>query len=256
MRNVVCAEILSNDEQFGIFSMWLKVPDMDVKCGQFVNVYLNSESKLLPRPISVCEIQKNKIRLVYQAVGGGTKELSTYKVGEQVEILGGLGNGFTLEQKQNFALVGGGIGIPPLIELAKELRKSNPIAKITAYLGGRSASFIEYLAGDFENLGVTVIIATDDGSLGYKGNVVERLKENSGNYDVIYSCGPRPMLVALSQFAEQENIKTYVSMEERMACGIGACVGCVVKIKTGDGFINKKVCKDGPVFESKEVMWE
>ena len=137
--------------------------------------------------------------------------------------------------------------MPPLIETCKQLK-----GKKIVVLGFRSGSF---LVEEFEKLGAKVYVATDDGSVGFKGNVVDLLRAEGIKGDMIYSCGPKIMLKFLSMYAEENNIPCQVSMEERMACGIGACVGCVVQIKDGEGWAYKKVCKDGPVFDSREVCW-
>lgn len=216
--------------------------------GQFVEVYPDNGVNLLARPISICEIDKNAgtIRLVFQIVGKGTELFSRLEAGDSIRILGPCGNGYKLKSG-NALLVGGGIGIPPLLEACKNLE-----GKKTVVLGFRSGSF---LAEEFEKHGAMVHISTDDGSVGFKGNVVDLIKSENLSADVIYACGPKIMLKFLSAWAEEKSIECQVSTEERMACGIGACVGCVIKIKDGDKQTHKKVCKDGPVFDSREVVW-
>ncbi|WP_058484855.1 dihydroorotate dehydrogenase electron transfer subunit [Defluviitalea phaphyphila] len=223
------------------------------KPGQFINLYCREGSRLLPRPISICEINKleDTIKLVYAVVGAGTKEFSNIKVGEKIEALGPLGNGFIIEKdKTKNIIVGGGIGVPPLLELAKNLN-----GEIEVYLGFRSKSI---LIEDFKKYGAKVHVATEDGSEGFKGNVLELMKKNNVNGSIIYSCGPKPMLKAVAKWAKKKNIPMQVSLEERMACGIGVCVGCVCKIKDKNqsDWQYKKVCKDGPVFWSDEVIWD
>lgn len=220
----------------------------NAKAGQFVEVYPDNGANLLSRPISICEIDKNEgtLRLVFQIVGKGTKLFSELQPNDQVRLLGPCGNGYTLGEGKAI-LVGGGIGVPPLLETCKQLKGEKIVV-----LGFRSGSF---LVEEFEKLGAKVYVATDDGSVGFKGNVVDLLKAENITGDMIYSCGPKIMLKFLSMYADEKNIPCQVSMEERMACGIGACVGCVVQIKDGDGWTYKKVCKDGPVFDSKEVCW-
>ena len=234
----------------GIYSMWLrtdKVADY-AKAGQFVSVYCNDGSRLLPRPISICEIDKEKhaLRLVYRVAGKGTDEFSAMKEGEELRILGPLGNGFTKKDKKAF-LIGGGIGIPPMLQLAKELDCEKQIV-----LGYRDELF---LLDDFKGQG-EIYIATEDGSAGTKGNVIDAIRENALTADIIYACGPTPMLRALKSYAAENNIECWISMEERMACGIGACLACVCKSKEKDHHTNvnnKRICKEGPVFLAEEV---
>ena len=243
---VVSAVEISKD----IFSMWLNNSDITskAKAGQFVNVYCKDGSKLLPRPISICEIDKEagNLRLVYRIAGEGTREFSNLKEGDTIEIMGPLGNGFTLEGT-NAILIGGGIGIPPMLQLAKDLNCNKKIV-----LGYRDTLFLNE---EFEGLG-EVYISTEDGSCGTKGNVIDAIKENNLDADIIFACGPTPMLRGIKEYAEANGITAQISLEERMACGIGACLACVCKSKEKDHHTNvnnKRVCKDGPVFYSKEV---
>ncbi|SES88120.1 dihydroorotate dehydrogenase electron transfer subunit [Pseudobutyrivibrio sp. C4] len=235
----------------GVYSIVLstKVAEYAVP-GQFINIFSNDKSKLLPRPISICEINelKNTLRVVFRVVGEGTTEFSELQAGDTVEILGPLGNGFPLEGEKAI-VVGGGIGVPPMLELAKQLKGS-----VTAVMGYRNDDL--FLADEFIDAAADVIIATDDGSVGVHGTVVDAMKENDLTADVIYACGPKPMLRGVAQYALEKGIKCYVSMEERMACGVGACLGCVCQSKEVDDHShvkNKRVCKDGPVFLSTEV---
>ena len=219
--------------------------------GQFINIYCNDGSKLLPRPISICEIDKAQgtLRVVYRVVGKGTEEFSKLQAGDTVEILGPLGNGFPLEEGKAI-VVGGGIGVPPMLELAKELT-----GDVTAVLGYRTDDL--FLGDNFIDAAAEVIFATDDGSVGVHGTVVDAMKENDLKADVIYACGPKPMLKGVAEYADSIGAKCYVSMEERMACGVGACLGCVCQSKEVDNHShvnNKRVCKDGPVFLSTEVV--
>ena len=235
----------------GIYDMWLCTEEIanHAKAGQFVSVYCNDGTKLLPRPISICEVNKEKkaLRLVYRVAGNGTAEFSRMKAGETLRILGPLGNGFTLGEKRAF-LIGGGIGIPPMLELAKELNCEKQIV-----VGYRNDEL--FLADELKQYG-EVIIATEDGSVGTKGNVLDAIRENGLKADVIYACGPTPMLRALKQYAAENDIECWISMEERMACGIGACLACVCKSKEKDHHTNvnnKRICKEGPVFRAEEV---
>lgn len=235
----------------GIYSMWLSVGTMadEAKPGQFISVYSNDSSRLLPRPISICEVDREfrALRIVYRVVGEGTKEFSKLKAGQKVRIMGPLGNGFFLKDKKAI-LVAGGIGIPPMLELAKMLD-----CEKTIVLGYRDAQ--TFLSEELSAYG-DVVIATEDGSVGTKGNVLDAIRENHVDGEVIYSCGPTPMLKALSAYAKENGLECQISLEEKMACGIGACLACVCKSKEKDEHTNvhnKRICKDGPVFYAEEV---
>jgi len=233
-----------------IYSMWLidkEIADA-AKPGQFVSLYCNDGSRLLPRPISICEIDKEqgRVRLVYRIAGKGTKEFAQMAAGEYLEAMGPLGNGFTLEGKK-VLLIGGGIGIPPMLELAKQLTCEKQIV-----LGYRDITFLEK---EFEPYG-SVYLSTEDGSKGTKGNVIDAIKEYHLEADIIFACGPTPMLRGVKAYALEHGITAQLSLEERMACGIGACLGCVCKTKEKDhhsNVNNKRICKDGPVFYAEEV---
>ena len=245
------AVILQNEEICpGIFDMRIRTGEIagPAKAGQFAALYCKDGSRLLPRPISICEINKEErsLRFVFRVAGKGTKEFSRMKAGMQIDVTGPLGNGFS-DRKLDALIVGGGIGIPPMLELSKQLGGKKQIA-----LGYRDALF---LYEDFKKYG-DVYIATEDGSSGTKGNVLDAIRENGLTADVIYACGPAPMLRALKAYAAEHKMECYVSLEERMACGIGACLGCVCKSKETDAHTNvknKRICKEGPVFAAKEV---
>lgn len=234
----------------GVYSMWLSTSiAKEAVPGQFVSLYCEEHSRLLPRPISICEIDKERsaIRLVYRLAGEGTKEFSALQTDDEVKVLGPLGNGFPLEGEHPI-VIGGGIGVPPMLELAKSLS-----VKATIVLGYRDEQL--FLKEQFEDYG-QVEIATDNGSVGVHGTVVDVLEQKQITGDVIYACGPKPMLAAVKRYAMEHEIKCYVSMEERMACGIGACLGCVCQTKEEDAHShvhNTRVCKDGPVFLAEEV---
>ncbi len=253
-KKKIRSTILENKEiSSGIYKMVVSAFSIAESAlpGQFVNLYCNDGSRLLPRPISICEVDKDKARLVfvYALVGKGTKEFSKMIKGDTIQLLGPLGKGFDIDDSiRDHILVGGGVGIPPLLELVKNLK-----GKKQVYLGFSRGI---YLVDEFEKYGSEVFISTDDGSFGKKGTVIDLLKEQKAKGEMIYSCGPKPMLKAISNFARENNIKAQISLEERMACGIGTCVGCVVKIKNKNGWEYKKVCKDGPVFPSEEVLWD
>lgn len=236
--------------QEDIVSMWLKDEEIALasKPGQFVSFFCKDGSRLLPRPISICEINHSEgtLRFVFRIVGEGTKEIATYKVGDEVVIMGPLGNGFTLEGKKAI-LIGGGIGIPPMLELAKQLDIEKSIV-----LGYRDVTFMDQ---EFEPYG-DVYVATEDGSTGVKGNVIDAIREHAIDADIIFACGPTPMLRGIQSYALEHGIKAQLSLEERMACGIGACLACVCKTKEVDHHThvhNTRICKDGPVFYAQEV---
>lgn len=236
-----------------IFDLWLETEFAKyAHAGQFIAVYPRNASTLLPRPISICEVDKaaGRLRLVYRVAGKGTAEFSACKGGDTLEILGVLGNGFPLEKAKGkrVFLMGGGIGIPPMLELAKELDADKQIL-----LGYRNKDL--FLEEDLAKYG-NVYIATEDGSVGTKGNVMDVIRVNNIRADLIMACGPMPMLRAIKQYAKEQGIEAYISLEERMACGVGACLGCVCRTKETDHHShvnNARICTDGPVFEAKEV---
>ena len=270
---VISQEMLAKD----IYSMWIETDiAKEAVPGQFISVYTKNGARLLPRPISICEIgfpgadedgnssdKKTALRIVYRIAGKGTGEFSEYKAGDTVDILGPLGNGFPLylneadDQKSKTAetagtdraiLIGGGIGIPPMLELAKQLKGEKTIV-----VGYRDAD--TFLDKELEKYG-RLVIATDDGSIGTKGNVIDAIREQQVKGSVIYACGPTPMLRGVKAYAQENGIEAYISMEERMACGVGACLGCVCKTPHVDDHSmvnNTRICKDGPVFKASEI---
>lgn len=247
------AKILSQNKiADGIYSMWIETSAAkEAKPGQFIDVYVNDDSKLLPRPISICEVKDDLLRIVYRVVGGGTKIMSTYQEGDEIQIIGPLGNGFDMRDGKAI-LVGGGIGIPPMVELAKNLSEKIGKENVISVMGYRDELF---LTDELEKFS-TVVIATEDGSTGTKGTVIDALNENGVDGDVLYACGPIPMLKALKDWANEKGIECQISLEERMACGIGACLACVCKTKEKDehsNVCNKRICKDGPVFDANEI---
>ena len=236
-----------------IFSMWIQADEIAGAAvpGQFISVYTKDAGKLLPRPISLCQVDKEKgqLRIVYRVVGAGTSQFSGYQAGDDIEIMGPLGNGFPLERAagKKVFLIGGGIGIPPMLELARQLD-----CEKQAVLGYRDVLFLN---DEFEKFS-DVYVATEDGSAGTKGNVLDAIRENGLKADVIFACGPTPMLRALKAYAEEHEIECWLSLEEKMACGIGACLACVCQSKEVDEHShvhNKRICKDGPVFLAQEV---
>lgn len=231
-----------------VFSIWIETDNIakNARPGQFVSVYSKDGSRLLPRPISICETDGNRLRMVYRTVGAGTIEFSGYRAGDTLDVLGPLGNGYTTDQRKSI-LLGGGIGIPPMLELAKRLPGEKTIV-----LGYRDELFLN---DEFAPYG-DVYIATEDGSAGTKGNVLDVVRTCNLTADVLYACGPKPMLRAVKAYAEEKEIDAFISLEERMACGIGACLACVCQTKEVDGHSNvhnARICKDGPVFNAREV---
>lgn len=244
---ILCNQLVAKD----VYKMIIEAKEVaeSARPGQFVNLYTKSESMLLPRPISICEIGETTLTLVYGVVGKGTKEFATYQVGDTIRLSSALGNGYTPAEAKVHVLVGGGIGVPPLVELSKHLEGEK-----IAVIGFRDEAF---LVEELEALGVTVYVATDSGQVGYKGNVIDLMEAEGITGDYYYSCGPKPMLRALAAYCETKGVPVQVSLEERMGCGYGACVGCVCKEKAANeaGYEHKKVCKDGPVFLGSEVVW-
>lgn len=210
--------------------------------GQFVNIKLSG--KYLRRPISVSDYDSEKITLIYKVVGAGTSQLSLMKAGENLDILTGLGNGYdTKKSGDKPLLIGGGVGIPPLYRLCKDLIKEEK--EVFVILGFNTCKESFYI-DEFKALGANVIVTTVDGSLGTKGFVTDALTED---YSYFYCCGPEPMLKAIYRATKTSG---QFSFEERMGCGFGACMGCSCKTITG----SKRICKDGPVLEKEEILWE
>ena len=212
--------------------------------GQFVNIEL--DGFYLRRPISICDYDDRTITLIYKVVGSGTEVMSRMTAGAKLDLLTGLGNGSdpAVECRRPL-LVGGGVGVPPLYRLAKELSARGREA--TVALGFNTAAEIFY-EDEFRTLGAKVFVSTADGSKGTKGFVTDAIRENAVEFDYFYACGPMPMLRALCECCEQNG---ELSFEERMGCGFGACMGCSCKTLAG----NKRICKDGPVMKREEIIW-
>ena len=251
------AEILSQERiAKDIYSMWIRTEAAETaQPGQFISMYTNDGSKLLPRPISICETDREagSLRVVYRVTGKntGTEIFSQMKAGDTIPVIGPLGNGFPYERAEGkrVFLMGGGIGVPPVLELAKRM-KCDRKQIVVGYRDEET-----FLRDEFEQNG-EVYISTEDGSVGTKGNVMDAIRENALEADIIYACGPTPMLRAIKKYAEENGIECYISLEERMACGIGACLACVCQSKEKDehsNVHNKRICTDGPVFLSTEV---
>ncbi len=210
--------------------------------GQFVNLKLNG--LFLRRPISICDYDDNTITLIYKVVGEGTEQMADMQAGEQVDVLVGLGNGYSIDKcGEKALLIGGGVGVPPLYNLCKKLLAAGKT--VTVVLGFNTAEEI-FLEEDFKALGAAVKVATADGSYGVKGFVTDAMKDVS--YDYFFTCGPMPMFKAIEATAVTSG---QYSFEERMGCGFGACMGCSCKTKYG----NKRICKDGPVLTREEIIW-
>ncbi|MCL2719447.1 MAG: dihydroorotate dehydrogenase electron transfer subunit [Lachnospiraceae bacterium] len=241
-----------------IYDMWICTEiAKDAKAGQFVGIYPKDSATLLPRPISICEVSKDKeaIRLVYRVSGSGTAEFAAYQQGDFIFLLGVLGNGFpAFEAKTNRVfLIGGGIGIPPLLELAKVIKEKAAPSSIDIFLGYRDNAL--FLADELAAYG-KIHIATEDGSSGSKGNVINAIEESGLTPGVVMACGPLPMLRSVKAYAAGLNIKAYLSLEEHMACGIGACLGCVCRTTEKDHHShvqNARICTEGPVFDAEYV---
>lgn len=258
-KKKIKTKVLSQTEiADGIYDMWIDTDLAETaKAGQFIGVYPHNESTLLPRPISICEAdrKKGRLRIVYRVAGKGTEELSVYHAGRNIRILGNLGNGFPLEaaEGKRVFLMGGGIGIPPMLQLAKSLKEEGKAKEVTVIAGYRNRQL--FLKDDLENY-AKVYVATEDGSVGTKGTVMDAIAQNGLGADVIMACGPMPMLRAVKRYAEKEGIAAYLSLEERMACGVGACLGCVCKTVKKDAHShvnNARICTDGPVFPAEDV---
>ena len=266
------SRILSNQEIApGVFELIADTKDFPKSIpGQFMMVYPNRNDLILPRPISICRQVNNLTMLVYKTVGKGTAHLSSLKPGDNVRIMGPLGNGFKInENKSRIALVGGGIGIPPMVSVFDRIRpdtdvdigaKNSKEVEITVLLGFKDSHFLTTLFN-----GANLHIISEDttafknppfptGTVFPKnGSVLDLLNEldSENNYDEIYACGPKPMLAALSRYAKERNIPLQVSLEERMACGVGACLGCAA-MSAEENYV--KICCDGPVFYSDKVV--
>jgi len=240
-----------------IFELAIHAPRIASSCtaGQFVMVYLDKREILLPRPISVCRCEREDIYLVYKVMGDGTKHISTLTPGTFLRITGPLGKGFTIKRRlKKVALIGGGIGVPPMVMLYKTLKD----VQADIYLGFKEESI---LTEHFEGA-AGLYIATETGQEGMQGNVLDLLNYKSQHYDEMYACGPKPMLAAISQYVKNKAIPLQISLEERMACGIGTCMGCVISGTHGRAAseVNgqppdyMKICCEGPVFYSDKVV--
>ena len=237
-------ELLSNERIAKNTYKWVLSGDTEgMRPGQFVNIKL--EGFYLRRPISVCDVCGDRLSLIFKAVGKGTEKMAEMPCGERVLVLTGLGNGYDLNKSGDAPLlIGGGAGVPPMYMLCKELIAQGK--KPTVVLGFNTKDEVFY-KNEFESLGARVIIATADGSEGVKGFVTNAME--GVEYSYFYTCGPEPMLKAVYNATVTSG---QFSFEERMGCGFGACMGCSCKVITG----YKRICKDGPVLEKEEILWE
>ena len=235
-------KILSNKKLTeNVFEMVLEGATSKItKPGQFINIQLGG--RFLRRPISVCDYDEKTVTIIYKTVGDGTLQMSQMTAGETLDVLTGLGNGYDISKSEKPLLIGGGVGIPPLYNLAKTLIADGQ--KPSVILGFNTAGEIFY-ESEFRALGCDVTVTTVDGSYGVKGFVTDAFPDG---YDYFYTCGPMPMFRAIEAKA---NTSGQYSFEERMGCGFGACMGCSCKTKYG----SKRICKDGPVLEREEIVW-
>lgn len=232
----------------GIFDFTLKNSELSsiAQAGQFAHVAV--AGKTLRRPISICDANKDTLRLVFQVKGEGTEILSNAKEGELLDILAPLGHGFNIEKGKKYAFIGGGIGVPPMLYTAKQVESS------IAIIGFRNKDFV-ILENDFKSANCEVYITTDDGSYGRNGFVTDVLKDVINDVDEVCACGPTPMLKAIANVCKEAQTPCQVSLEERMGCGVGACLVCACAINKNDSDEFLHVCKDGPVFNAEEVVW-
>lgn len=255
-------KVISNKEvKPGYFLMYIKCPPVakTARPGQFLTIRCGNETEpLLRRPFGFHKIKNSSFEILYEVVGKGTGILSSTEPNERVDILGPLGNGFDVpKNKKDFIIVAGGIGVAPLVALAEKLVRSPQSIvhrKPLILIGARTKNDI-LCEGEFRKLGCEVKVSTDDGSRGFKGPVTDLLRDLPSTMDcrlrTIYACGPEPMLKAVARVARRRGIEAYASLEEHIACGVGACLGCAIKTRSG----YKLVCKDGPVFNLKEMIW-
>lgn len=239
--------LLKNQEiAEGIFDWTVENRELSsiAKCGQFAHVKV--PGKMLRRPISICDATDTTLRLVFQVKGEGTEIMSQMKEGENVEILAPLGNGFKVEKGKRYCFIGGGIGVPPMLYAAKQAEKPLVIT------GFRNKDLV-ILQDDFKKIGADLVLTTDDGSAGVHGFVTDVLKEHLEEIDEVCACGPIPMLKAIAEVCKGK-VPCQISLEERMGCGIGACLvcACKTKLKGEEGYTH--VCKDGPVYNAEEVV--
>ena len=236
-------QILSNEQLTkDVFKMVMQGDTSAISApGQFINIKL--DGLFLRRPISICDYDDNTITVIYKVVGEGTELMSTLTTGAELDCLVGLGNGYDITKSQKPLLIGGGVGVPPMYRLAKDLINNGQ--KPIVVLGFNTKEEV-FLQNEFKALGCKTIVTTVDGSYGVKGFVTDAMRDL--DFDYFYTCGPMPMFKAVNAAT---NVSGQFSFEERMGCGFGACMGCSCKTKYG----NKRICKDGPVLVKEEIIW-
>ena len=254
LRDLTVAEKVKLNSRHVLLKLTQEDPLPDILPGQFVEVRVDdSPSTFLRRPISVNFVDRdaNQLWLLIQIIGAGTKRLGALNEGDKVNVLFPLGNGFTMpENKQNkVLLVGGGVGVAPLLYFGAELKRLG-YSDVSFILGAKTGADLLML-DDFKRYG-TVLTTTEDGSMGEKGFVTQHSVLNSVRFDHIYCCGPKPMMVSVAKYAKTNAIPCEVSLENKMACGLGACLCCVENTKEG----NVCVCKEGPVFNINDLLWQ
>lgn len=252
----ICRVVSNTEIGTGLFALTMQAPAlcMQAQPGQFVHI-ICGEGSLLRRPISICNVDQDDMTIVFQVKGDGTLWLSKRREGDMLDVLGTLGHGFQMDRLGDRpVLIGGGIGVPPMLTTMRAAKENG--ARPEAILGFRNRNMV-ILEDAFRALGETHI-CTDDGSYGVPGFVTDILQMRVHDFTSVCACGPKPMLKAIAQITQQKNIPCQVSMEERMGCGIGACLVCACELKLQDGQEGVRyghVCKDGPVFDSREVVW-
>jgi dihydroorotate dehydrogenase electron transfer subunit len=248
MKSEIC-KIIKNEkltENFYLLKIENKFKERFLP-GNFVHIKI--ENNFLRRPFSVAKYTEKSIIIIYKVVGTGTYLLSKKKKNDSLDVLGPIGNSFPVFKNKKVALIGGGTGIAPLIFLSEELKKCRNY--ICFFYGVKSKNLIFF---DLLPKGIKYIFSTDDGTFGERGDIFKVFKKYNGDFDILYGAGPEPLLEKITSYSDE--LKVYISLENYMACGMGLCYGCVVKIKENDGWEYKRVCKDGPVFDGKKVIWD
>ena len=254
LAEIVCREQVADN----IYRFTVKAPDIAAgsKPGQFVMVRTaEGLEPLLRRPFSIHQVAEGGlVQILFNVIGKGTQALAGMEAGRKLDILGPIGRGYAIANDSLHFLVGGGIGIAPLLFLAKQILKKNESSSIRVLLGARTRNEVAALVSDFESMGLVVEVATDDGSLGKQGLVTELMTDRQQDNPVmVYGCGPHPMLCAVVNTCKKNSWGCQVSLETIMACGLAACLGCAVQRADMNGYV--RVCKDGPVFDMDDVAW-
>lgn len=258
MKGIVIENKKLND---AYFLMTIECPDFveKAKIGQFLMIKAQQESyindPLLRRPFGICDIdnESGTFKILYTIIGKGTQLLSTIFSNTEIHFSEPLGNVFKLVKNQNIAIVAGGVGVAPLLWLTKSLHANGN--SVTLFFGGRSSKDI-VIADEFKEYTSNIHITTNDGSLGVEGLVTIPLQQELDKFDKIYTCGPRKMLQAVTMLAVKANIPVDVSLDERMACGIGACLGCIVYVTENGKEVQKRCCVEGPIFDGNIINWD